>query len=92
MSTSAKITKRSECPNCSDRKLISIVYGYPTSLDMDRAHQREIAIGGCIVSGDDAAYRCGSCAAYVYKDGRFDLPVAWDYFDSLVMKDRDAGT
>lgn len=85
VSEERKIAKRSPCPNCGKRGLISVVYGLPGAETMKRAHRREVAIGGCIVNGDDPDYRCGNCAAQVYRDGEFEMPAYWDHFDSLLI-------
>jgi len=53
---------------------------------MEQAHRRELDIGGCIVTDHDPDYRTGKCAVYVYRDGEFELPGSWDYFDQLLVE------
>ncbi len=85
VSEARKIYKRSPCSNCGKRQLISIVYGLPGDEMMERAHRREVAIGDCIVTGGDLDYRCGNCAAYLCRDGEFEMPRLWDHFDRLLI-------
>jgi hypothetical protein len=52
------------CPTCgSTDKVIPIVYGRPTSETWQLAKAGRVALGGCVVTGEDPAWRCRSCRA-----------------------------
>jgi len=52
------------CPTCaSTDKVIPIVYGEPTSETWELVRAGRVALGGCVVTGDDPAWRCRSCGA-----------------------------
>lgn len=38
-----------------------ILFGFPTDEAFEAAQQGEIALGGCVVSGDDPRWECSSC-------------------------------
>jgi len=59
------------CPRCSNRKLLSIVYGYPAGDLMEAAQRGEVALGGCMVTGDDPDRRCPDCRVDLYRDGTY---------------------
>lgn len=49
------------CPECGSTEVIPIVYGMP-DWDLHLASERgEVAIGGCIVIGDDPTHQCRAC-------------------------------
>ena len=49
------------CPSCTATNPLEILYGLP-SHEMQRAEfEGAIALGGCIISDDNPAYRCRDC-------------------------------
>jgi len=48
------------CPACGG-KLVSIVYGLPGPEAAEAANRGEIALGGCLVTGDDPQFQCVAC-------------------------------
>lgn len=48
------------CPACGG-KLLPIVYGLPGPEACEAAERGEIALGGCIVTGDDPRLACTAC-------------------------------
>jgi hypothetical protein len=65
---------RSRCPNCGKQALIHMRYGYPGAVLMHHADQGLVALGGCVITGDDPRYRCQNCRSDIWRDGRFRLP------------------
>ncbi|MEO7572943.1 MAG: hypothetical protein ABIX10_10965 [Acidimicrobiales bacterium] len=49
----------SSCPTCGQRG-IPIVYGLPDHGLMEAAQREEVALGGCMVRGDDPAFQCAA--------------------------------
>lgn len=61
--------KPEQCPGCGHRPVASILYGYP---DFDEKLEQEldegtVTLGGCIVSGDDPAWRCPRCGLRIFQ-------------------------
>lgn len=48
------------CPKCKG-KLIPIAYGYPSEEMFREAQEGRIALGGCIISGNNPEWRCNAC-------------------------------
>lgn len=47
-----------KCPKCESRKVVPIMYGYP-SLETIEAYEKEkVILGGCIISDDQPDYGC----------------------------------
>ena len=65
-----KINKSSKCPNCGERRLVPISYGFPSSSTMELSEQGLIMLGGCILTGDDPQLHCFDCDHSVWVDGR----------------------
>jgi hypothetical protein len=49
------------CPECSSERMIPVVYGLPTPELFQRAASGEVALGGCVVFGNDPGWRCSDC-------------------------------
>jgi hypothetical protein len=50
------------CPRCgSVAPLLPIAYGYPSLEMFEAARRGEIALGGCVVRGEDPTHRCTAC-------------------------------
>ena len=54
--------------------MMPILFGYPTPDSFGAADRGEIALGGCVVMGEDPTHRCASCGEDVMLD--FDGPLA----------------
>jgi hypothetical protein len=50
------------CPKCASTDMVvPIAYGEPTSEAWELARAGMVFLGGCVVTGDDPAWRCRSC-------------------------------
>ena len=51
------------CPECGSGSTIPIVYGYPGADLVQQVERGEIALGGCVVTGEgsDPNRRCRAC-------------------------------
>jgi len=51
------------CPNCNNDEIAFIFWGYPNlDNDMEKAvENKEIVMGGCIVSDHDPKWECTEC-------------------------------
>lgn len=55
------------CPDCGG-DLVRIVYGLPGPELMERVRQREIVLGGCVVSEDSPRWACWECSRKYHED------------------------
>jgi hypothetical protein len=49
------------CPGCGEQNSVPLVYGMPGFDDFRRAEAGVIALGGCLMPGEEAAFVCRSC-------------------------------
>ena len=56
------------CPACGG-SLIPILYGLPSPEGVEAMERGEVALGGCLVTGDDPKFRCLSCQAAYWIGG-----------------------
>lgn len=57
------------CPRCGTwARMLPIVFGFPTPETFQAAERGELAIGGCIVGGEDASHACSACGHDVIVD------------------------
>ena len=49
------------CPTCSATNPLEILYGLPSQEMFDAENKGEIALGGCVIQGDDPAFLCREC-------------------------------
>ena len=49
------------CPKCETPNPLEIVYGFPSNEMQIAESEGTIALGGCVIQGDDPAYRCREC-------------------------------
>ncbi len=49
------------CPKCETPNPLEIVYGLPSQEMQLAESEGSIALGGCVVEGDDPAYKCREC-------------------------------
>ncbi len=68
-----KLNVRSRCPNCGEQALVHLVYGFPNGWLIPQADEGEVALGGCVITGDDLRYRCRKCESEVWRNGRHAL-------------------
>ena len=66
----ARVNKASNCPNCGEKQLVPIVYGFPSEFTRQLSQKGGVELGGCIISGDDPSLRCRNCHHDVWRDGR----------------------
>ena len=45
-----KVSKKRRCPKCGSKKVIHIVYGFPSPEAQKKAEQGKIELGGCVVT------------------------------------------
>jgi DNA-directed RNA polymerase subunit RPC12/RpoP len=69
-SVGTRVNKASDCPNCGERGLVPIVYGFPNEFTIQLSSKGVVELGGCIISGDDPSFRCRRCQHDVWRDGR----------------------
>lgn len=50
-----------ECPDCSSRSIIPIVYGYPGRGMREDAREGRIILGGCMVDESSPSWYCDHC-------------------------------
>ena len=56
-----KIVNKPKCEKCG-APLIPIVYGYPSAAMFRDAARGKIALGGCVIMGNDPRWKCtASC-------------------------------
>ena len=58
-----------KCPACGG-KLVPILYGLPTAEAGEAAERGEIALGGCLMSGDDPHLQCAACREPYWTTGQ----------------------
>jgi hypothetical protein len=59
--------KPPKCPHCGAKKVVDILYGYPSDEGFEKADKGELVIGGCIVSGDNPSWQCTTCNTPIYQ-------------------------
>ena len=50
-----------KCPSCYAKEGVDIVYGYPTDTTLKSWQNKEIELGGCVISGNDPEHKCLKC-------------------------------
>ena len=48
--------------------MLPIIFGYPMAELREAAERGEVALGGCVVSGEDPTHRCAACGQDVILD------------------------
>jgi hypothetical protein len=57
------------CPRCGAfAPMLPIVFGYPTPDTFLAAERGDLALGGCVVSGEDPTHQCSACGNDVILD------------------------
>jgi hypothetical protein len=49
------------CPRCGREDSVPLLYGLPGPDDLRLAERGEVALGGCLVAGKEAAFVCRTC-------------------------------
>jgi hypothetical protein len=49
------------CPKCEAPNPLEIIYGLPSNEMQLAEFEGKIALGGCVISGDDPAFVCRDC-------------------------------
>jgi len=62
--------KPAQCPKCESPRMVLILYGLPGPREVAFAKEGLIALGGCMMTGDDAKWECWDCHTCVW-------PVEW---------------
>jgi len=57
------------CPACGSKRVARIMYGYPAYSDELQAQldAGTVVLGGCVITGDDPAWRCTQCGQRIYR-------------------------
>lgn len=68
------------CPWCGSRSVARIAYGYPTDLGsmQDDLAQGRVALGGCVIRGDDARLACTACGHRFRQGWRPGIPLPFE--------------
>ena len=66
-----KIVNKPKCEKC-DAPLIPIVYGYPSGAMFRDAAHGKIALGGCVIFGNDPRWKCTAGCDVKNSDGKID--------------------
>lgn len=61
MSESVGVQLGRICPSCGKQDSVPLLWGLPSAELMELEGLGQVALGGCIVSGDDYAFRCRAC-------------------------------
>ncbi len=57
------------CPRCGAfAPIVPMAFGYPTLETFLAAERGELALGGCVISGEDPTHRCSGCGQDVILD------------------------
>ena len=57
------------CPRChAAARMLPIVFGLPMPELVAAADRGEVALGGCLMTGEDPTHRCAACGADVLLD------------------------
>ena len=57
------VKKAVPCPDCGSAEVVPIGYGFPSAETFAAAEVGQIELGGCVVTGDDPAWRCKGCGS-----------------------------
>ena len=61
-----------KCPLCGSARVAPILYGLPNFTDeLTRAlDEGAVALGGCVITGDDPRWKCLACEAAFYEKNK----------------------
>lgn len=58
--------KPHKCPVCGSKRIVKILYGYPSWEVKEDVEAGRIALGGCVITGDDPYWKCVDCHTSFY--------------------------
>ena len=62
------------CPRCGAfAPMLPIVFGLPMAETFEAAERGEIALGGCVVTGEDPTHQCTACGQEVIVDALMEI-------------------
>lgn len=61
MSASVGVQRGRICPSCGKQESVPLIWGLPSAGLMELEELGEVALGGCVVPGEDFAFRCRAC-------------------------------
>jgi len=55
--------KPKHCPECNNTWIAEILWGYPSNVESieNELEQKEIVLGGCLITNNDPKWECNSC-------------------------------
>ena len=53
--------KPDACPSCGASEVLRIVYGLPDQELAEEARLGKVALGGCVITGEDPEWQCAKC-------------------------------
>ena len=55
--------KKLNCPNCKNKSIAEILWGYYEDTDVlkERLEKKEIVLGGCMITEHDPRWECNVC-------------------------------
>lgn len=61
MSESIGVQRGRICPSCGKQDSVPLIWGLPSAELMELEELGQVALGGCIVTGEDVAFHCRAC-------------------------------
>lgn len=61
MSDSVGVQLGRICPSCGKRNSVPLLWGLPSAELMELEELGQVALGGCLVTGEDFAFHCRAC-------------------------------
>jgi predicted RNA-binding Zn-ribbon protein involved in translation (DUF1610 family) len=58
--------KPRKCPSCGEKKVVEILYGYPTPEAELEVRAGQSVLGGCCIDEDDPRWQCTQCGAQIW--------------------------
>lgn len=49
------------CPDCREKRVVPIAYGFPDSDVADEVRRGEVVLGGCLIEPENPRWLCRSC-------------------------------
>lgn len=59
-----KNRKRRMCSKCGSKKVVPVVYGYPTEKLQELHNKGKVELGGCCITEDMPEFYCKACDDY----------------------------
>ena len=58
--------KPKKCPVCGSKRVVEILYGYPTYSAYEKEQAGAVVLGGCVITEDDPSWQCLDCGMKLY--------------------------